>query len=101
MIIAIPSTSTSTGGTVNSACALLPTGISGLQIRVRSPCFLWRTDWHAEPCCVLPLGVQFPVMPEDAGLIERNATLGCEIGGNAWPRRDPVVQRYEARMLRF
>src|SRR6516162_11755582 len=57
---------------------------------------------------VFPAGVVWPIssssvelleVPIDPPLAERDAPLRGEIGGNARPRGDPLVQRDEARHL--
>ena len=48
---------------------------------------------------VLFSSVELLEVPIDPPLVERDAPLRGEIGGNARPRGDPLVQRDEARHL--
>src|SRR4029077_15733609 len=47
------------------------------------------------------LEVEFRIMPEDAVLVEGDAPLRREIGGDARPRRDALVQRGRPRVFRL
>src|SRR5258708_13804910 len=46
------------------------------------------------------LNVKFWIMPEDAVLVEGDPRLRREVGGDARPRRDAVVQRDLPRVFR-
>ena len=58
------------------------------------------TNAHAVSFASVPR-VQFGVMPEDAVLVEGDPAVRGEIGGNAGPRRDPVVHRDNPRIFRL
>src|SRR5882672_10456404 len=47
------------------------------------------------------LGVKLGIMPEDTVLVERDAPLRREIGGDARPRRDALVKRDRSLIFRF
>src|SRR5690242_20528704 len=45
------------------------------------------------------LRVQFLIVPEDAVLVEGDAVIGGEVGGDAWALRNEIVHRDDARMF--